>query len=370
MASHHIKPMLEDFYNHVVSNTKDASMGDFETIFGDFDYSKYDAFLCRKTGNKKRSKVDTKEACMARSWCEGDGKQCSKARKDGDYCALHAKKANESLVPLSRDELGSSYGLYLDRIDQPIPYKFQLADGTWEIRENRWTDVETQRLIKSDIDAGVPRGMNLQQAKAARKVKLGTRKSKHMVALAQALDNETKELKETKISLDSFLASGSTTVLSPVKAEESVEAIAEAKPVVAKAVVAKPVEESVVAKPVEESVEAIVEESVEAIVEAKPVEESTEESVVAIAEESVEAIVEESVEAKPEKKTVITSDDGVDVLSDMNETQWIVASDGRVGKPEECGENVPVVGFWKECAGERGEDFERVVASKSAPVLY
>lgn len=82
-----------------------------------------------KMAQKNKSKVKVKSIdkkpitaenrCMARVWGNGSGcDQCRCARKDGDYCARHAKQAAICEQPCMLDDNGKKLGLFCGRIDQ------------------------------------------------------------------------------------------------------------------------------------------------------------------------------------------------------------------------------------------------------------
>jgi hypothetical protein len=73
--------------------------------------------------------------CVARVWSKlGNGEErCSKPRNskvDGcEYCIMHHKEALESTVPCQFSEDGNrKVGLFMGRIDEPIPYKNQAGE--------------------------------------------------------------------------------------------------------------------------------------------------------------------------------------------------------------------------------------------------
>ena len=78
-----------------------------------------------KTKAKAKSKstsntpVAPENRCMARVWGSGGGcDQCRCSRKDGDYCARHAKQAAICEQPCMLDDNGKKIGLFCGRIDQ------------------------------------------------------------------------------------------------------------------------------------------------------------------------------------------------------------------------------------------------------------
>ena len=81
-----------------------------------------------KRRNKPRAEIPSEERCKARVWGDGSGTtQCSlricQDASPSHYCKAHFKKAEVTEIPLQMDESGKRVGLFMGRIDQPMPWK-------------------------------------------------------------------------------------------------------------------------------------------------------------------------------------------------------------------------------------------------------
>ena len=165
-----VEQMFQEFTKRVLAkNGEDGGRlaGILDEVRGEVDMSKYEQschHALRQTPTCR--KVDSKGQCIARTWAGGSGLQCSRSRVVGEeFCKMHGIKAAETTVPLTRDDKGRARGLYFGRIDEDVPYKFQLEDGSWEIRDDVWSCEDTHRKIREAIVSGIPRGLNMGQAK-------------------------------------------------------------------------------------------------------------------------------------------------------------------------------------------------------------
>lgn len=93
--------------------------------------------------------------CVARVWSSGSGlDQCSKPRNskvDGcEYCIMHHKEALESTIPCQFSEDGNrKVGLFMGRIDEPIPYKNQAGEIVII-----WNTPEMKAIVAEELKNG------------------------------------------------------------------------------------------------------------------------------------------------------------------------------------------------------------------------
>jgi hypothetical protein len=105
-----------------------------------------------KRKNRIRNTVEPENRCLARVWRTGSGdEQCSLQRGENMgfdcYCKVHAKKAAVTEEPLQTDVDGKSHvGLFMGRIDQPLPWK----DSSGLIRIE-WKSDEHKALVAKEI---------------------------------------------------------------------------------------------------------------------------------------------------------------------------------------------------------------------------
>ena len=77
-------------------------------------------------GGKNKTSVTPEHRCMARTWCGGEGAQCSRKRCGGtDFCKTHGKEDGKQCKDCSNragDYVSHSHQWrHLGRIDQPKP---------------------------------------------------------------------------------------------------------------------------------------------------------------------------------------------------------------------------------------------------------
>lgn len=160
-----------------------------------------------KTKAKAKSKstsntpVAPENRCMARVWGSGGGcDQCRCSRKDGDYCARHAKQAAICEQPCMLDDNGKKLGLFCGRIDQ-----FQ--NGTTlppfavggEIRIE-WNSPEFKIALEIGINNGTFKRREGVKTKSKPKAKSQTKpkaaKKKSVKVTSSELDEEDQALLE------------------------------------------------------------------------------------------------------------------------------------------------------------------------------
>ena len=169
--------------------------------------------LTNKIKNKTKTKAKSKSTsntpiapenrCMARVWGSGGGcDQCRCARKDGDYCARHAKQAAICEQPCMLDDNGKKLGLFCGRIDQ-----FQ--DGTTlppfavggEIRIE-WNSPEFKMALEIGIKNGTFKRREGVKTKSKPKAKSQTKpktaKKKSVKITSSELDEEDQALLDQK----------------------------------------------------------------------------------------------------------------------------------------------------------------------------
>ena len=167
--------------------------------------------LAKKGKNKTKAKAKSKSTsntpvapenrCMARVWGSGGGcDQCRCSRKDGDYCARHAKQAAICEQPCMLDDNGKKLGLFCGRIDQ-----FQ--EGTTlppfavggEIRIE-WNSPEFKIALEIGINKGTFKRREGVKTKSKPKSKSQTKpkaaKKKSVKVTSSELDEEDQALLE------------------------------------------------------------------------------------------------------------------------------------------------------------------------------
>ena len=167
--------------------------------------------LAKKKKTKTKAKAKSKSTsntpvapenrCMARVWGSGGGcDQCRCSRKDGDYCARHAKQAAICEQPCMLDDNGKKLGLFCGRIDQ-----FQ--NGTTlppfavggEIRIE-WNSPEFKIALEIGINNGTFKRREGVKTKSKPKAKSQTKpkaaKKKSVKVTSSELDEEDQALLE------------------------------------------------------------------------------------------------------------------------------------------------------------------------------
>jgi hypothetical protein len=91
-------------------------------------------YLLENKIQNKTKDVDPDHRCMARTWGDGCGAQCSKKRSTGtDFCKTHGKEVHTQCKRCSHDgdEVTHAYQWeHLGRVDESLPYFFPSGGAT------------------------------------------------------------------------------------------------------------------------------------------------------------------------------------------------------------------------------------------------